>query len=50
MIKLNDKKIQTRATFIIADINSKPFLSARSGEELNLIKTIFKINNESDKD
>ena len=47
-IKLNNKNIQTHATFIIADINSKPVLSARTCEELNLIKRIFKINNESD--
>ena len=48
MIKLNNKKIQIRTTFIIADINSKPVLIVRTCEELNLIKRIFKINKESD--
>ena len=42
------QKIQTPATFVIADVNSKPVLCAKSCEELNLIKRIFKINDNSD--
>lgn len=43
-----EKKIQTRATLIIADINPKPVPSPKTCEEVNLIKRILKINCNSD--
>ena len=48
MAIIKNEKIHTRATFIIADINSTAVLCEKTCEELNLIKRIYEINCNAD--